>query len=617
MLKIENVSFNIAGQLLFTNANAFISEGSKVGIVGRNGSGKSTLFKLIQNRSTLDSGEIKIRKGISIGEISQEIPNGYQTVIETILFADKERQALLASKEKAVCADEIGRIQERLIDIEAYSAEARASKILYGLGFGGEDQKRTCNEFSGGWQMRISLAKILFCSPDLLLLDEPTNFLDLEGSIWLENFLKNYQKTFLLISHDRTILTNSVTSILHVSKKKLTSFVGNYDKFVKSYNQTLVHESAIYKKSENKKKKINKFVERFRAKASKAKQAQSRLKALEKMVSSLPTSMKSIPSFVIPEVESLSPPILLLNDVKVGYGSKVILDNLNLRIDPDDRIAIIGKNGGGKSTFAKLLAGKLKAMSGVITKNNNLRVGYFSQHVIDELNLDQTPLTHIEKLLPKKPKTKLNSLLAAGGLLNDQVNTPVGNLSGGQKARLALILLTVKAPHLMILDEPTNHLDIESRERLAASLNNFEGGVLIISHDAHIINLIATELWLVKDNTVNPFNGSLEEYEKVLKLEPKHKNRPKKNHLKVSGQRSEERSKGSASNLQKQIQKAEERLQKLGHLRQFLENKLADPQTYTKSNNQIIEKLNIQYKELSEAIIRAENIWIELSEKVD
>ena len=617
MLHVKDLTFRIAGQPLFTTANAFISKGSKVGVVGRNGIGKSTLFKLIQNIFAPDAGEIILKNGITVGEISQEIPNGSDKVIENVLVADKNREALLEAEKNATTPDQIANIQERLIDIDSYSAEARASTILAGLGFTVEDQKRACKEFSGGWQMRISLAKVLFWSPDLLLLDEPTNFLDLEGSLWLENFLGNYKKTFLLISHDRTILTNSVNNIMHINHKKITLFSGNYDFFVRHYNEKLAYESSIQKKTEVKRQHIRAFVERFRAKASKAKQAQSRLKALEKMKASPQLINSAVSGFFVPSIEMLSPPIITLNSISIGYDKKIILKNLNLRVDTQDRIALIGKNGEGKSTFAKLLAGRLTPTSGTITKHKKLRIGYFSQHIIDELNLNQTPLNHLEKVLPKSSKTELISYLSEGGIFKEQIETKIGNLSGGQKARLALTLLVANALHLLILDEPTNHLDIESREKLAESLNKFNGSVILVSHDPHIVNLIATDLWLVKTGTITSFNGSLAEYENFLKIETRQKKKIEEIITKKEEKKPKTMHSRGKSYLRSHIKKAENQIEKLQALRNSLDLKLSDPRIYTGENKDLLVKLNFSYKELNSAIEKAESIWLKLCEEAD
>ena len=617
MLNIKNLCFRVAGYELFAMASARISEGAKVGLVGRNGTGKSTLFKLIQNTFDLDSGDIQIKKGATIGEISQDAPNGSDTVIENVLLADKELQYLLKAEKTAVKPEEIAEVQERLIDIDAHSAPSRASTILSGLGFSIGDQSQQCKKFSGGWQMRISLAKVLFYSPDLLLLDEPTNFLDLEGSLWLENFLASYKKTILLISHDRNLLTNSVTSILHLSNKKLSLFSGNYEFFVKTYNEVLKQQSSLLKKTENKKQHMLAFVERFGAKASKAKQAQSRLKAIKRMENSTLLLDSKVSNFIFSSVELLSPPIITFADIAVGYSDKPVLKQIDLRIDTHDRIALVGKNGEGKSTFAKLISGKLKPISGIITKNKKLRIGYFSQHVIDELSLDETPLYHLEKLLPKHSKTELISHLARGGIKEEQIKIKVGDLSGGQKARLTLILLTVDAPHILILDEPTNHLDIESREKLGNALKNFGGAIVLVSHDTHLINLIASQLWLVKNKTIIPFKGNLKDYEKSLKIESWQKIKASKISSGRNDKEIEINAKKTLSYIKTQIKRTENQIETLQKNLRLMDLKLSDPEIYTNSNNNRITALNLEYKKLTDEVARAEENWIQLSEKLE
>ena len=537
-------------------------------------------------------------------------------MVDTVLNADKELSTLLKEEKTASDPHRIGEIQERLSDIEAYSAESRASSILNGLGFTASDQKRSCSEFSGGWQMRVALASVLFSAPDLLLLDEPTNYLDLEGSVWLEAFLSKYNKTIILISHDRSILTRSVNKILHLEHKKLTLFSGNYDFFIKSYNETLKLEQSIAKKDEMKKAHIQAFVDKFRAKASKAKQAQSRLKALEKMQTKPQLKNTDVPDFHILSSKILAPPILTLSDVSVGYGKTVVLKDLNLRIDPEDRIALLGANGQGKSTFSKLVAGKLSSLSGIITKANHLRIGYFSQDLVDDLILNETAFDHVLARMPDSSRGAVISKLALGGILDDQVSILVGNLSGGQKARLAMLLATLHRPHLLILDEPTNHLDIESREKLASSLNNFSGAILLVSHDPYLIDLVATDLWLVKSGSVSRYESDLDSYQKLLLTG----NITKSKSQKVTVKRTPALKvikKPVENSLIKNLEKAEDRVQKLQVMRQSLDKHLSDPDVYSPTSQERLRKLEAKDKELRKAISLAERIWLEISEKIE
>ncbi|MBD3624883.1 MAG: ABC-F family ATP-binding cassette domain-containing protein, partial [Rhodobacteraceae bacterium] len=475
MLRIEDISYAIAGKPLFEGASATIPAGHKVGLVGRNGTGKTTLFKLIRGELPLDGGRIGLPRLSRSGGVAQEVPSNETSLIDTVLAADTERAALMAESETATDPHRIADIQTRLVDIDAHSAEARAGSILNGLGFDAEAQQRPCSDFSGGWRMRVALAAVLFSAPDVLLLDEPTNYLDLEGTLWLETYLSRYPHTVLVISHDRQLLNRAVGAILHLDQRKLTLYQGNYDSFARQRRAKAEQAAAFAKKQEAQRAHMQSFVDRFRAKASKARQAQSRLKALEKLEPIKLITDQAVAQFDFPQPEELSPPIVRLEDVSVGYDGPPVLRGLNLRIDQDDRIALLGNNGQGKSTLSKLIAGRLAATDGTVTTSSKLRIGYFAQHQVDELHLDETPLQHIRRERPEEAPAKLRARLARGGIGADIVETRVAKLSGGQKARLSLILATLDAPHLVILDEPTNHLDIESREALVEALTAYSG----------------------------------------------------------------------------------------------------------------------------------------------
>ena len=516
MIKIEKISFSIGGRKLLDTGNITIPSGHKIGVVGRNGTGKTTLFKLITNELGLDDGNIEIPKKMRIGGIAQEAPASNDSLLETVLSADTERTALLEEAEVATDPNRIADIHGRLADIDAYSAEARAASILSGLGFSSIAQDRPCHEFSGGWRMRVALAGVLFAQPDILMLDEPTNYLDLEGTIWLETYLKKYPHSVLIISHDRQLLNTSVNAILHLTDKQLTLYQGNYDTFDSVRRAKLAEQEAMARKQQATREHLQSFVDRFRAKASKAKQAQSRIKMLEKMEPIAAGVENSVAAFNFPTPEELSPPILRLEDTSVGYDGLPILRDLNLRIDQSDRIALLGANGQGKSTLSKLLADRLIPLDGNLVRSSKLKIGYFAQHQVDELHLDETPLQHITREFPGETPSKLRSRLARGGIGPEQALTEVGRLSGGQKARLSLLLATIEAPHLLILDEPTNHLDIESRESLVFALAAYEGAVILVSHDPHLVNAVADTLWLVKDGQVNVFYEDLNEYKKLL-----------------------------------------------------------------------------------------------------
>jgi ATP-binding cassette subfamily F protein 3 len=600
MLNIEDITYNVEGRPLFEGASATIPTGHKVGLVGRNGAGKTTLFRLIR-------GELA-----RIGGVAQEVPSSSTSLLETVLQADTERSALLAEAETARDPHRIAEIQARLADIDAWSAEGRASAILKGLGFDAEAQLRPCSDFSGGWRMRVALAGVLFAQPDYLLLDEPTNYLDLEGALWLESYLQKYPHTVLIISHDRGLLNRAVQGILHLDNRKLTYWQGGYDQFARQVAERRLVLQAEAKKQEARRAHLQSFVDRFKAKASKAVQAQSRVKMLEKMETiTAPEDAKKV-VFTFPAPEELSPPIINIEGGAVGYGGPPILRKLSLRIDQDDRIALLGRNGEGKSTLSKLLAGKLEACEGKMTKSSKLRIGYFAQHQVDELHIDETPLQHVMRLRPAEGQPKLRARLASFGLMADQAETVVGRLSGGQKARLSLLLATIDAPHLLILDEPTNHLDIESREALVEALTEYSGAVILVSHDMHLLSLVADRLWLVKGGAVTPYTEDLEAYRRQLlagdeaeKPAPKPAAKPKK------------ASRDEILALKAEVRKCEDRLSKLNEMRDRLATKLADPALYEDARKGELETWNKKYAEVMDGLDRAEAMWLTAQEKLE
>jgi len=612
MLAIRNIGFTLEGKRLFDDASALIPGGHKVGFVGRNGSGKTTLFRLIRGELPLDSGEIEVPKRARIGGVAQEAPATRDSLIDTVLAADAERAALMAEAEEATDAHRIAEIQTRLADIDAHSAEARASSILNGLGFDAAAQKRACAEFSGGWRMRVALAAVLFARPDVLLLDEPTNYLDLEGAIWLEGFLARYPHTVLVVSHDRDLLNRSVGAILHLHRAKLTLYQGNYDTFDDTRRARLEQQMAEKKKQDAQRAHMQAFVDRFRYKASKARQAQSRLKALERMKPIAAVVEDQVAAFDFPTPEELSPPIIRLEDVSVGYDGRAVLGHLDLRIDQDDRIALLGQNGEGKSTLAKLLSDRLRPISGRKVASSKLRVGYFAQHQVDELELDETPLQHLARLRPAEPPGKLRARLAAGGLGADVASTEVGRLSGGQKSRLSLLIATLDAPHLIILDEPTNHLDIESREALVEALTDYGGAVILVSHDPHLVELVADRLWLVKGGRVAPFDDDIEAYRRMLLAE---RNGPPLRSRDERPKRPQPRA--EAAPLKAEVAKCEARVARLEEMRDAIDQRLANPLLYSRGDGEEIETLQKKRAEVQEGLARAEALWLAALERLE
>lgn len=611
MLRIQDISYKIEGRPLFEEASATIPTGHKVGLIGRNGAGKTTLFRLIRGELSLEGGSITLPDRARIGGVSQEVPSNEVSLIDTVLAADTERAALMAESETASDPNRIAEIQTRLSDIDAWSAEARASSILKGLGFDDADQLRPCSDYSGGWRMRVALAAVLFAQPDYLLLDEPTNYLDLEGALWLENYLVKYPHTVLIISHDRGLLNRSVTSILHLDNKQLTYYTGVYDQFIQQRNAQRAVQAAAAKKQEAQRAHLQAFVDRFKAKASKAKQAQSRVKMLERMTPITAPEEAARVVFTFPEPDELSPPIIATEGAAVGYGDTTVLKKLDLRIDQDDRIALLGKNGQGKSTLAKLLSGRLEKQTGKMSQSSKLRIGFFAQHQVDELYVDETPIQHLTRLRPSEGQAKIRARLAGFGLGADQADTEVGRLSGGQKARLSLLLATLDAPHLLILDEPTNHLDIESREALVEALTAYKGAVILVSHDMHLLSLVADRLWLVKDGTVTPYEEDLESYRTLLLTSDK----PVKK--KTDTPTPKKPSRDAILALRAEVRKCEARIEKLSEMSDKLSKKLADQSLYEDGRLDEMAVWQKKYGEVMEAQVRAEALWMDALEKLE
>ena len=604
MLKLENIAYSVAGRNLVEDASVSIPTGHKVGLVGRNGTGKTTLFRVIRGELPLDTGSFSLPSRARIGGVAQEVPGNEVSLLNTVLAADVERATLLA--DTSTDPARIAEVQTRLADIDAWSAEARASTILRGLGFTADEMHEPCSAFSGGWRMRVALAAVLFSEPDLLLLDEPTNYLDLEGALWLESYLAKYPHTVLIVSHDRGLLNRAVGAILHLEDKKLTLYQGNYDTFAETRAARIAVAASENRKIEARKAHLQSFVDRFRAKASKAVQAQSRIKAIAKLKPITTPQEAALKRFTFPSPEELSPPIIRVEGGAVGYDGKAILSNLDLRIDQDDRIALLGRNGEGKSTLSKLLSGRLELMKGQMVTSSKLRVGFFAQHQVDELFIDETPIDHIRRLRPTETPARLRARLGGFGIGAEQAETLVGKLSGGQKARLSLMLATIDAPHLLILDEPTNHLDIESREALVEALTAYTGAVILVSHDMHLLSLVADRLWLVKDGAVKPYEGDLESYRALLLGAPEKKSDKKTETQKAPKPKRAPRL--SVLELRAEVRKCEERVEKLERMRARMDEMLADPTLYSERKHAVPE-LQRKDGELKVALKRAEALW--------
>ncbi len=617
MLHVNDLTYRIAGRTLLDHATAVIPDGAKVGLVGRNGSGKTTLFKLINGDIAPESGAITIRRQARIGQVAQEAPGSETSLIDVVLAADTERSALMAEAETATDPNRIAEIHTRLADIDAHSAEARAGAILYGLGFDAKAQAQPCSAFSGGWRMRVALAAVLFSEPDLLLLDEPTNYLDLEGTLWLENYVARYPHTVVLISHDRDLLNKAVDTIVHLEGNKLTTYRGGYDSFERQRREQIMQAEKQREKQEQQRKHMQAFVDRFRAKATKARQAQSRLKMLERLqpIAAI-VEESSLPlAFPDPQTQA-APPLLSVEGGSVGYDDKPVLRHLNLRLDPDDRIALLGANGNGKSTFAKLIADRLKPMAGHVVRANRIEVAYFAQHQLDELVPANSAVAHVRALMVGEPEAKVRARVARFGLPTDRMDTPAKDLSGGEKARLLLGLVTFNGPNLLILDEPTNHLDIDSREALMQALNAFQGAVVLISHDRHLVEACADALWLVADGTVKPYDGDMEDYRRLILQTGRDERSAQKDTEKQASAQDRRREaadrRAQLAPLRKKIQAAEKLMEKHQGELERLDGLLADPDLYVKDPAKAT-KLAKKRSDTEKALAEAEENWLELS----
>ena len=596
MLDVKNISYSISNRKLFENASFNIPSGYHVGLVGKNGIGKTTLFNLIDKNLLLDEGEINLQKRKKISVLQQEIPNTNLSILDYVLSTDSETQLLIEEFENSKDQNRIIELSSILDEKNAYKDEWKASYILSGLGFKKDDQSKKINELSGGWRNRVGLAATLYSDPDLLLLDEPTNHLDFESVVWFENFLKEFKGTFIMISHDRQVLNSTVDHILHVENHNLNLYTGNYDQFESQFAQKSLAQEAMFKKQQAFKQRVMKFVDRFGAKATKAKQAQSRLRSLEKidMIDAI-ISDRTI-SFSFPKPNNLGTSMLTINKVDAGYDEIPILKNINLSISNDSRIALVGANGNGKSTLIKLIAGNLDPMKGSIIKKKNLKIGYFAQHQADELDLDKTGYQVLSEIDPEKPDLFIRGVLGRFGFDKQKSETRIENLSGGEKTRLLFCLMSYHSPDLLLMDEPTNHLDIDSRLSLINSLNEFEGAIILVSHDKDIIEKVAEQILLVKDSKVNLFVDDISDYEDILKDELK----PNKGHKNKNNYDSNKKSR-----------KIENKINKLIVIKKELEDKMGSLENI--DNFELLEELSNSYNKIKEEISDLENEWIDNS----
>lgn len=621
MLHVNDLTYRIGARILLDEASFAIPDGARVGIVGRNGTGKTTLFRILLGEISPEGGVVGMPKGRRIGTVAQEAPGGPESLIEVVLAADVERTQLMAEAEEA---DGMRRaeIETRLADIGAHSAPARAATILHGLGFDMQAQARPCSDFSGGWRMRVALAAVLFSEPDLLLLDEPTNYLDIEGTIWLYDYLARYPHTVLIISHDRDLLDTCVDHILHLDQSKLTIYRGGYTSFARQRAEKQMLAAKAAAKQDVERKHLQSFVDRFRAKATKARQAQSRMKRLEKMETIVTIADEQTLAFDLPSPEKeLAPPLIAIEGAAAGYGDTPVLDRINLSILPDDRIALLGSNGNGKSTFCKLIGGRMAPMKGEVKASSRMKVAYFAQHQLDELRLDATPYDHVAERMVGQPVARIRSRCARFGFPGAKAETKISKLSGGEKARLLMGLAAFEGPHLLILDEPTNHLDIDSRQALVEAINEFSGAVIIVSHDRFLVEACADRLWLIGDGRVAPFDGDMDDYRKFVLtggLPPKRDEGDAARDDKASRETSRDEDRKSAAEkraqqapLRQKLGVVEARIEKFTGLLAKIDAAMGNGEAFRRDPQKAAE-LSRMRGEAAGALARAEEEWLKI-----
>lgn len=610
MIEIKDLSFHFGLRTLFENVNLLLPDGLKMGVVGLNGCGKSTLFKLITGELFPDGGKIEISRGTQIASVAQDIKDPSKKLLPYVLEADREITRLQRQLQQPdLSGEKLAEIYDRLDSLGAHAAQAKASAILSGLGFENADFDRPLQEFSGGWQVRANLAATLYAPSNCLLLDEPTNHLDLETATWLENYLAKTDKTVLLISHDRHILNRLCDKIIHVEQANLKMYNGNYDTYERTREAEQEGARLAAAKHERVVAHLQSFVDRFRYKATKAKQAQSRIKMIEKM--GQPPAVVKDPEvhFQFPSPARLTQALITIEDGVAGYDDKPVLQHLTLRIEPDDRIALLGANGNGKSTLAKILSHRLLLMSGRMTMAKKIKIAYFSQHQTEELDVEKTPYEQLSELMHEATETQVRAQLGAFGLNKAKSDTLIGKLSGGEKSRLLLALITRDAPHLLILDEPTNHLDILSRQALLEALNAYEGAVVLITHDLHVIEMSCDTLWLVKGGTCQIYRGDLEDYKaSLLKRNDKTSAASDKENSAQSRRQTAAQRRAALAPLKKEIRELDKKLEKLNKRKQELENLLL--QRYDADNS-------IELALLGDQIGNVEERWLFLNEQCE
>lgn len=629
MLKFINLSLRRGPRELLQNVNLTIHNGQKAGITGSNGVGKSSLFALILGHLHADSGDVFLPKNLIVAHVAQETPALDTTAIEYVLDGDVQLRQLEKEIKKAEennQGEALAHLYSEMEAIDGYTAKSRAATLLSGLGFTTAQEESSVKQFSGGWRMRLNLAQALMCRSDILLLDEPTNHLDLDAVIWLETWLKNYKGTLLLISHDRDFLDNVADQIAHIENQGITLYSGNYSAFEVRRAEYLATQQSAYEKQQREVQHMHKFVERFRAKATKAKQAQSRIKALERMELIAPAHVDSPFNFRFRQAEKMPNPLVTLDEIAIGYTEEPLLSKVKLTIHPGDRIGLLGHNGAGKSTLIKLLSGELKALKGDFTPAKELNIGYFAQHQLEQLDLEASPLLHLQRIDPNATESDLRKYLGGFAFNNDMAIDPVAPLSGGEKARLVLALVVYQKPNLLLLDEPTNHLDLEMRHALTVAMQEYEGAMIIVSHDRHLLRTVTDTLLLVDHGKVVPFDGTLEDYRQWLSQQAKGSSgtaAEEKTNDSDDAQNKKQIRQNSAEKrkllkpLQNKLKKLEKQMEELTSSKELLEEKLADNDIYSEKNKDILKNILEEQGQVDNNLQQVEMDWLEVSEELE
>ncbi|MBB3061657.1 ABC-F family ATP-binding cassette domain-containing protein [Microbulbifer rhizosphaerae] len=628
MINLQGVSLQMGGRELLQNADCRIFPGHKVGVIGANGCGKSSLFKLLLRQLDSDSGRVEVPTGWRIAHMAQEVAAGQQSALDYVLDGDDELRRLQRKLQQAENGDiggrELGELHERMAAIDGYSGPARAAQLLDGLGFAHTDQQRPASSFSGGWRIRLNLARALMCPADLMLLDEPTNHLDLDATLWLEQWLQRFPGTLLVISHDRDFLDAVVDGIVSFEQRQLRLYSGNYSAFERARAERLAQQQAQYEKQQVERAHMEDFVRRFRAKASKAKQAQSRLKALDRMVQIAPAHSDSPFHFTLPAANKTSDPLIDLREADIGYGGRAVLRGVQLGIQPGRRLGLLGPNGAGKSSLIKTLAGELPLIGGERLCGEHLAIGYFAQHQLEALDGAASPVLHLQRLSPEASEQSLRDFLGGYGFAGDRAFETVADFSGGEKARLALAILAWQKPNLLLLDEPTNHLDLEMRHALTLALAEFPGAVVLVSHDRHLLANTTDEFLLVAGGRAEPYAGDLEDYKQWLlafrrgeKAEEKFPGGEKPADDKKAQRRAAAALREQLKPLTDKLKRVERQMSQAEKKLAELESQLADESLYSGGQQEEIARVNREQSQQREALDELEMQWLEISEQLE